>query len=154
MGSRTFTMIKPNAVALGYTGKILDMIIEAGFRIRAMKMVCMSRNDAENFYAAHRGKPFFDHLILFMTSGPVIVAVLEGENAVGRFRELVGPTDPKNAPEGTIRNKFGESLTRNSIHASDSDENARLEWGGFFTDSEIMVTDYWLPIAAEEIDSM
>lgn len=153
MGNRTFTIIKPNAVALDYTGKMLDMMIEAGFKLRAMKMVCLSKNDAERFYAVHKGRPFFENLVLFMTSGPVIVAVVEKENAVEEFRKLVGNTNPLKAEEGTIRKRFAESLTRNAIHASDSDENARIEWGHFFKDKELMEADYRLPIPAEEIDS-
>lgn len=153
MENRTFTIIKPNAVANGHTGKILDMIIGAGFTVRAIKMVCMSKNDAQRFYAVHKGRPFFPNLVLFMTSGPVVVAVLEGIDAVERFRELVGNTDPVKAGEGTIRKLFAESLTRNAIHASDSDESARQEWEHFFTPSEIMEADYSLPLPAEQIDS-
>lgn len=153
MGSMTFTIIKPNAVANGHTGKILDMITQAGFKIRAMRMVYMSRNDAEHFYAVHRGRSFFDRLVLFMTSGAIVVAVLERENAVEELRKLIGNTDPAKAEEGTIRRLFAESLTRNAIHASDSDENAREEWSHFFTPDQIMVADYRLPIPTQEIDS-
>ena len=151
--SRTFTIIKPNAVSNGHTGQILDMLATAGFRLCAMKMICLSRNDAERFYAVHKDRPFFRRLILFMTSGPVVVAILERENAVESLRQLVGNTDPAKAAEGTIRRKFGESLTRNAIHASDSDANAREEWSHFFAPEEIMETVYWLPCSAEEIDS-
>lgn len=155
MGNRTFTIIKPNAVAVGNTGKILDAIVQGGFKVRALKMTCMSKNDAERFYGEHCGKPFFDNLVLFMTSGPIVVAVLEGKggDTVAEFRKLVGNTNPAKAEEGTLRKRFGESLGRNSVHASDSDGNARLEWSYFFTDAEIMVTDYRLPISPEELDA-
>ena len=145
MKTKTFTIIKPNAVADGNTGKIIDKIIEAGFTIRAMKMLFMSRNDAARFYAVHTGQPFFDYLVQFMTSGPVVVAVLEREDAVPALRELVGNTDPEKAQPGTIRRLFGETVSRNAIHASDSDENARCEWEHFFTEQEVVVTDYRQP---------
>lgn len=144
MGNRTFTIIKPNAVADGNSGKILDIILEDGFTIRAMKMLFMSRNDAARFYAIHKGKPFFDSLIEFMSSGPVIVAVLEKESAVPELRKLVGNTDPQKADEGTIRRMFATEISRNAIHASDSDENAEIEWSQFFCPSEIMEIDYCL----------
>ena len=144
MTNRTFTIIKPNAVAAGNTGKILDMLLRDGFTIRAMRMVFLSRNDADRFYAIHKGKPFFPELVEFMTSGPVVVAVLEKEDAVASLRALVGSTDPAKAAEGTIRRLFAESLTRNAIHASDSDENARQEWSQFFTPDQIMEADYCL----------
>ncbi len=144
MTNRTFTILKPNAVAAGNTGKILDMILRDGFTIRAMRMIFLSRNDAARFYAIHKGKPFFADLVEFMTSGPVIVAILEKENAVASLRTLVGNTDPAKAAEGTIRRLFADSLTRNAIHASDSDENARQEWSQFFTPDQIMETDYYL----------
>ena len=139
--SRTFTLIKPNAVAAGATGKILDRLIADGFRIRALKMDFLSRNRAARFYTVHRGKPFFEDLVRFMTSGAVVAAVLErdGERAVGT---LVGATDPARAAAGTIRREFGESVTRNAIHASDSPENAREEWSRFFTPDEITEIDY------------
>ncbi len=151
--NRTFTIIKPNAVAAGHTGKMLDRIIGAGFTLRAMKLIYLSRNQAEKFYAVHKGRPFFDNLVLFMTSGPVVVAVLEHEDAVAELRRLVGNTNPAKAEEGTLRRLFAESLTRNAIHASDSDENARIEWSHFFTEEEIIDADYRLPIPPEEIDS-
>lgn len=142
MANRTFTIIKPNAVSKGRQGKILDMILENGFVIRAMKMVCFSRNDATKFYAIHKGRPFFAELLEFMTAGPSIVAILEKENAVADFRKLVGNTDPAKAEEGTIRRLYGDTLTCNTIHASDSDENARIEWSQFFTESEVMDAEY------------
>lgn len=142
MTNRTFTIIKPNAVGAGNTGKIIDMILGAGFRVIAMKLVFMSRNQAEKFYAIHRGKPFFAGLVTFMTSGPVVVAVLEKENAVADFRKVIGSTNPANAEEGTIRRLFAESLTKNAIHASDSDDNAREEAAWFFTEDEIITAGY------------
>ena len=142
--SRTFTIIKPNAVAAGATGRILDRLIADGFRIRALKMDFLDRNRAARFYAVHRGKPFFDQLIRFMTSGAIVAAVLErdGEDAVAALRALVGATDPALAVPGTIRHEFGESVTRNAIHASDSPENACTEWSHFFTDDQITEIDY------------
>ncbi len=152
MSNRTFTIIKPNAVGNGHAGEILAMIEKAGFRILALKMLCLSRSDAEKFYYIHKGKPFFRTLNLFMTAGPIIVAVLEKENAVADFRALIGTTDPAKAAEGTIRKCYAESKTRNAIHASDSDENAAWEASFFFTDKEIIEATYQLPIPAEEID--
>lgn len=134
----TFTIIKPNAVAAGDTGKILDAILADGFILRALRMTLLDRPAAEAFYAVHRGKPFFDRLVEFMTSGPVVVAVLERDNAVEALRLLVGNTDPEKAAPGTIRARFGENVTRNAIHASDSPDNARTEWAHFFTPDQII----------------
>lgn len=142
MKTRTFTIIKPNAVADGNTGRILDMILGDGFSIRAMKMVFLSRNDAVRFYEIHKDKPFFPELLEFMTSGPVVAAVLEKEDAVASLRRLVGNTDPLKADVGTIRQMFAADKTRNAIHASDSDENARIEWSQFFSAKEIIEVDY------------
>lgn len=142
MGNRTFTIIKPNAVADGNTGKILDIILENGFVIKGMKMVFLSRNDAARFYAIHNDKPFFGELVDFMSSGAAIVAVLERENAVAELRKLVGNTDPQKAEKGTIRQLFATEISRNAIHASDSDENAQIEWSQFFCPSEIVEIDY------------
>lgn len=142
MKTRTFTIIKPNAVADGNTGRILDMIIGDGFSIRALKMVFLSRNDAVRFYEIHKDKPFFPELLDFMTSGPVVAAVLEKEDAVAALRRLVGNTDPLKADVGTIRQMFAADKTRNAIHASDSDENARIEWSQFFSAKEIVEVDY------------
>ena len=150
MTTRTFTIIKPNAVAAGNTGKILAQILADGFRIRAMKMVFMSRNQAERFYAIHKGKPFFATLVMFMTSGPTMVAVLEKQDAVAELRRLVGATDPAKAEPGTIRNLYADSMTRNAIHASDSDENAEIEWSQFFAVDEIMEAEYFLPLPESE----
>lgn len=142
MNDRTFTIIKPNAVAAGASGRILDMMIRDGFRPVAWKLTFMSRDKAEKFYAVHRGRPFFEELTDFMSSGPVFVGVLEREDAVKALRALVGDTDPSKAAEGTIRRLYGESVGRNAVHASDSDENARAEWSLFFTDDEILTAGY------------
>ncbi|MCD8072009.1 MAG: nucleoside-diphosphate kinase [Alistipes sp.] len=145
MKTRSFTIIKPNAVAKGSSGKILDMILGAGFSLRAVRMVCFSRNDAYRFYGEHIGKPFFDELVDFMTSGPSIVAIVEREDAVAALRKLVGATNPANAEQGTIRKLFADSLTRNAIHASDSEENARREWSQWFAPEDIMEAEYNFP---------
>lgn len=129
-------MIKPDAVADGYTGKILDKIIEAGFKIQAMKLTQLSNEKAEEFYAIHKEKGFFGELIAFMTEGPIVAAVLEKENAVEDFRKLIGATNPEKAAEGTIRKLFAANIERNAIHGSDSDENAALEAAFHFSDSE------------------
>jgi len=136
----TLTMIKPGAFRKGHTGPILNMINEAGFRITAMRLTKLSTRQAEEFYAIHRSKPFFDSLVEFMSSGPIIAAILEKENAVEDYRKLIGATNPENAEDGTIREKFAESLQMNAVHGSDSDENAALESDFFFAKSER--TDY------------
>ena len=125
--NRTFTMIKPDAVENGYTGLILSKIEKAGFTIIAMKMTQLSSDAAEKFYEVHRGKPFFKDLINYMTSGPIVAAILEKENAVLDFRELIGNTNPKEAEKGTIRQMYAKSIDANAIHGSDSDENAQIE---------------------------
>jgi nucleoside-diphosphate kinase len=135
-GKITLTMIKPGAFRKGYTGPILNMINEAGFRILAMKLTKLSTRQAEEFYAIHRSKPFYESLVEFMSSGPIIAAVLEKENAVEDYRELIGATNPENAKEGTIRSKYAESLEMNAVHGSDSDENAEIEADFFFAKSE------------------
>lgn len=135
-GNYTFAIIKPNAVRTGKTGPMLSIINEAGFEIAAMKMTRMSRQQAENFYAVHKGKPFFESLVEFMSSGPVFVMILKHKNAVGEFRKLIGATDPEKAEPGTIRKLFAVSVTMNAIHGSDSDENAAREAGFFFSDPE------------------
>lgn len=135
-GKITLTIIKPGAFRKGYTGPILNMINQAGFRIIAMKLTKMSTRQAEQFYAIHRSKPFFESLVDFMSSGPIIAAILEKENAVEEYRELIGATNPENAEEGTIRNKYAESVEMNAVHGSDSDENARIESDFFFARSE------------------
>ena len=139
MGNLTFTMIKPDAVRAHKEAEILKHLTDAGFRIVALRMRRMSRAEAEKFYAVHRDKPFFGTLVEFMTSGPVVAAVLEKENAVPVLRKTVGATDPAEAAEGTVRRLFGTNKTMNAIHASDSDENARYEWAIHFADSDLML---------------
>ena len=150
MTERTFSIIKPNAVAAGAVGQILDAMLADGFRIIGLKLVCMSRNEAEKFYAVHRGKPFYDRLVSFMTSGPSVVLVLEREDAVAGLRRLAGATDPAKAAEGTLRRRFGENVTRNAVHASDSVENAREEAGRCFDEGEIVVARYAPPAVEAE----
>jgi nucleoside-diphosphate kinase len=129
----TFSIIKPNAVRTGKTGPILAMINEGGFEIAAMRMVRMTLQQAESFYAVHKGKPFFEGLIEFMTSGPVVVMILRHENAVDQFRKLIGATDPAKAEPGTIRRTFAVSVQMNAVHGSDSAENAIKEADFFFS---------------------
>ncbi len=129
----TFAIIKPNSVRTGKTGPILAMINENGFDITAMRMVRMTPQQAESFYSVHKGKPFFEDLVEFMTSGPVVVMILKHENAVEKFRKLIGATDPEKAEEGTIRKKFAVSVQMNAIHGSDSVENAIKESNFFFS---------------------
>ena len=125
--NRTFTMIKPDAVANGYTGKIIDDIITAGFKIKAMKYIHLTKAQAEGFYAVHAERSFFGELVSFMCSGPIVAAILEKDNAVEDFRKLIGATNPANAEEGTIRKKYAKSIEANAVHGSDSDENAAIE---------------------------
>jgi nucleoside-diphosphate kinase len=132
----TFSIIKPNAVRTGKTGPILSMINEAGFEIAAMRMVKMTIPQAESFYSVHKGKSFFEGLIEFMTSGPVVVMVLRHENAVDQFRKLIGATDPAKAEPGTIRKTFAVSVQMNAVHGSDSPENAITEANFFFSGIE------------------
>ncbi|MBL7838279.1 MAG: nucleoside-diphosphate kinase [Bacteroidetes bacterium] len=134
--NRTFTMIKPDAVANLHTGKILDDIQTAGFKIIAMKYIHLSEQMAEGFYAIHRERPFFRDLVSFMTSGPIVAAILEKDNAVEDFRKLIGATNPANAEEGTIRKKYAKSIDANAIHGSDSNENAEIEGNYFFSQFE------------------
>ncbi|HZS82079.1 MAG TPA: nucleoside-diphosphate kinase [Stellaceae bacterium] len=134
---RTLSIIKPDATRRNLTGKINARFEERGLRIIAQKRLRLSREMAEQFYAVHRERPFFRDLVAFMTSGPVVVQVLEGENAVALNREIMGATNPANAAPGTIRKDFAESIEANSVHGSDSPENARTEIGFFFAASEI-----------------
>jgi nucleoside-diphosphate kinase len=134
--SQTLAIIKPDAVGAGRAGKILAHLEGAGFSVRAMRLVRLDTEQARAFYAVHQGRPFFDELVEFMTSGPVIPLVLEAENAVPRLRETIGATDPAEAAEGTVRRLYAESKGRNAIHASDSDENAAQEIAFFFSESE------------------
>lgn len=135
-GERTFTMIKPEAVAAGHAGKIIDMITASGFRIVALKLTRLSRQEAGSFYAVHRERPFYGELVEYMASGPIVAAILEKANAVEDFRKLIGATDPAQAEEGTIRKRFAESKAKNAVHGSDSDENALLEGHFFFATRE------------------
>jgi len=135
--NRTFTMIKPDAVKNGHTGAILEKINAAGFRIVAMKKTQMTTRDAETFYGIHKERPFFGELVEFMTSGPIIAAILEKENAVLDFRTLIGATNPAEAAEGTIRKLYATSLGENAVHGSDSDENASIEGNFHFSGREM-----------------
>jgi nucleoside-diphosphate kinase len=136
MSNRTFTMIKPDATAKGYSGAILDMILKAGFSIKAMKWTRLSKEQAGEFYAIHKERPFYGELVQFMSSGPIIAAILEKENAVTDFRKLIGATDPAKADEGTVRKLYASSVGENAVHGSDSDENAAIEGDFFFSKVE------------------
>lgn len=135
-GTRTFTMIKPTAFRKNYAGAIINMILEEGFQIKAMKLTRLSKKQAGVFYAVHEGKPFFESLVEFMSSGPIIAMILEKENAVEGFRNFIGATNPEQAAEGTIRKLYGTSLQENAVHGSDSDENAVIESDFFFSQFE------------------
>jgi nucleoside-diphosphate kinase len=135
--NRTFTMLKPDAIENGHMGKILDMIIQAGFEIKAMKYTRLSEDQAKKFYEVHAERPFYGELVEYMTSGPIVAAILEKDNAVADFRALIGSTDPAEAAEGTIRKAYAESKGRNAVHGSDSDENAEIEGNFHFTAAEI-----------------
>jgi len=136
--TRTFSIIKPDATRRNLTGAVTKMLEEAGLRVVASKRIHMSRAQAEGFYAVHKQRPFFGELVEFMTSGPVVVQVLEGEDAVKRNRDVMGATNPKDAAEGTIRKALAESIEANTVHGSDSEENARVEIDFFFTPAEIV----------------
>lgn len=136
MSNRTFTMIKPDAVKAGNIGNILQMINAAGFRIVAMKYLSISLQQAEKFYDVHAERPFYGELTNFMSSGPIVAAILEKDNAVADFRKLIGATNPAQAEEGTIRKKYAASLGENAVHGSDSDENAAIEGSFFFSGLE------------------
>ncbi len=135
---RTFSIIKPDATRRNLTGKIIDRFETAGLRVVAQKRVRLTQKQAEGFYEVHKARPFFNDLVKFMTSGPVVLQVLEGANAVAKNREVMGATDPAKAAPGTIRKDFAESIEANSVHGSDSPENAAIEIKFFFTDSEIV----------------
>jgi nucleoside-diphosphate kinase len=135
-GNITLTLIKPYAVQSGYIGPIMARINEGGFRIVAMKYLQLSPQQAASFYDMHREKPFFERLVRFMSSGPVVAAILEKENAVESYRRMIGATDPRAADEGTLRKLFGASVELNAVHGSDSDENASREAGFFFSELE------------------
>ena len=136
MSNRTFTMIKPDAVRNGHIGNILQMINAAGFKIIAMKYTLISKQQAEKFYEVHSARPFYGELTDFMSSGPIVAAILEKSNAVADFRTLIGATNPAQAEEGTIRKKYATSLGENAVHGSDSDENAAIEGNFFFNGLE------------------
>lgn len=136
MSNRTFTMVKPDATSKGFTGAILDQIIKAGFSIKAMKWTRLTEAQAGEFYAIHRARPFFEELVTFMCSGPIVAAILEKDDAVADFRKLIGATDPSKADEGTIRKMYAASVGENAVHGSDSDENAVIEGDFFFSKLE------------------
>ena len=136
--NRTFSIIKPDATKRNLTGAINKIIEENGLRIVAQKRIKLSKDKAEGFYAIHKEKPFFNDLIEYMTSGPVIVQVLEGEKAVEKYRDIMGATNPENAKIGTIRKEYALNIQENSVHGSDSNENAQIEISYFFKDSEIV----------------
>lgn len=136
--TRTFSIIKPDATRRNLTGAVTRMLEEGGLRVVASKRIRMTREQAEGFYGVHRERPFFNDLVSFMTSGPVVVQVLEGEDAVARNRQIMGATNPENADEGTIRKVHAESIEANSVHGSDSEENAAIEIAYFFKPEEIV----------------
>ena len=138
MAERTFSIIKPDATARNLTGKVNAVIEDAGLRIVAQRRIQMSRAQAEKFYDIHKERPFFGELVDFMISGPVVVQVLEGDNAVAKYREVMGATNPAQAADGTIRKLYAQSVGENSVHGSDSQDNARLEIAQFFTADEIV----------------
>ena len=136
MSNRTFTMIKPDAFKKGYSGAIIDRFIKEGYRVVALKLTKLSTEKAGEFYAVHKERPFYGELVEFMSSGPIIAAILEKDNAVTSFRELIGATNPAQAAEGTIRKLYAASVGENAVHGSDSDENAKIEGNFFFSGLE------------------
>jgi len=138
MTERTFSIIKPDATRRNLTGKVNAVIEDAGLRIVAQRRIKMSKTQAETFYEVHKERPFFGELVEFMTSAPVVVQVLEGDNAVAKYREVMGATNPAQAADGTIRKLYAESVGENSVHGSDSLDNAKLEIAQFFTDEDIV----------------
>ena len=138
MGNRTLAIIKPDAVADGHTGKIIDHIIKAGFKIKAMKMIHLTKSSAKGFYEIHKERSFFGELVEYMTSAPCIPIALERENAVEEYRKLIGATDPAKAAEGTIRKLFAKNIQFNAVHGSDSDDNAAKEISHFFSRDELL----------------
>ncbi|HET6283126.1 MAG TPA: nucleoside-diphosphate kinase [Polyangia bacterium] len=135
---RTFGIVKPDAVAKGAIGGVVDMIEKAGLKIVGLRLLQMGQTQAEGFYAVHKARPFFGDLVKFMTSGPCVVMAIQGEGAVGRYREVMGPTDSKKAPTGTIRQKYGTDIERNAVHGSDSPDNAKGELAFFFKDVDLV----------------
>ena len=138
MSNRTFTIVKPDSVRKGNFGKIISRLESEGFTILGIKKIGLSQRQAEAFYGIHRERPFFKDLVKYMTSGPVYVAAMQRDNAVSHLRNVMGATDPKKADKGTIRAEYGESIEQNAIHGSDSDENAKIEIGFFFAESELV----------------
>ncbi len=136
-GIRTYTMVKPTAMRKGYMAAIMNKITEGGFKIVAAKMTKLSKEEAEAFYAIHNGRPFFEELTTFMSSGPIMAMVVEKENAVEAYRNFIGATNPEEAAEGTIRKLYGSNIGENAVHGSDSDENAAIEAKFFFSDREL-----------------
>src|ERR1700749_3183362 len=136
MSNRTFTMIKPDAFSKGHSGAIIDKILKSGFRLVALKLTRLSKEKAGEFYAVHKERPFYGELVDYMSSGPIVAAILEKNNAVADFRTLIGATDPTKADEGTIRKLFAKSIAANAVHGSDSDENAANEANFFFSGLE------------------
>jgi nucleoside-diphosphate kinase len=137
VSNRTFTILKPDAIESGYMGKIIDMIINSGFKIKALKYTKLTEKQAEKFYEVHSNMPFYSELVSFMSSGPIVAMILEKENAVADFRTLIGSTDPAEAADGTIRKNYAESKGKNAVHGSDSDANAEIEGKFFFQENEI-----------------
>jgi nucleoside-diphosphate kinase len=138
LSNQTFGIVKPDAVKAGYTGSIIQKILDQGFKIHGLKLIHMSQKQAEGFYAVHRERPFFAGLTEFMSSGPCVVMALEKEGAVKAWRDLMGATDPAKADEGTLRKEFGGSVGENAVHGSDSDENAAIEISYFFSNLELV----------------
>ena len=135
---RTFGIVKPDAVAAGAIGGVVDMIEKFGLKLIGLRLTRLSGPQAEAFYAVHKSRPFFRDLVTFMTSGPVAVMAIEGENAIARYREVMGPTDSKKAPAGTIRGKYGTDIEKNAVHGSDAADTAKVEIGFFFTGAELV----------------
>ena len=138
MSNNTLAIIKPDAVEKGYSGEIIAMIIKAGFKIKAIKMVHLTKSSAEGFYTVHKERPFFNDLVAYMTSGPCIPIALEKENAVEDYRKLIGATDPAKAEDGTVRKLYAVDIQNNAVHGSDSDENANKEIAHFFSSDELL----------------
>jgi nucleoside-diphosphate kinase len=134
---RTFGIVKPDAVAKNAIGGVIQMVEGAGLRLLGVRLVKLTQAQAEGFYSVHKARPFFGDLVRFMTSGPCVVMAIEGENAVARYREVMGPTDSTKAPEGTIRNKFGTNIEKNAVHGSDAQETAKAEIGFFFAAADL-----------------
>ena len=135
---RTFGIVKPDAVAKGAIGGVIDMVEKAGLKIIGLRLVQLGTSEAESFYGVHQARPFFKGLVAFMTSGPAVVMAIEGENAVARYREVMGPTDSKKAPVGTIRQKYGTDIERNAVHGSDAPETAKVEIAFFFAGADLI----------------